>query len=124
MCLINSVLHLYLDNFVIVFIDGILLYSKNEEEHAEHLATMLRLMREDQMYVKLSKCNFFQTEVHYLGHVVSKEGIAVDLEKIRAIMEWLAHIYVDELRYFMGLASYYRRFIKKFSHISYHITSL
>jgi len=77
----KSVLRPYLDKFVIVFINDILIYSKNEEEHVEPLAAVLRLLREHQLYAKLSKCSFFQTEVHYLGHVVSKEGIAVDLEK-------------------------------------------
>lgn len=78
MCLINSALRLYLDKFVIVFIDDILVYSKNEEEHAENLAAVLRLLREHQLYAKLNKCSFFQNEVHYLGHVISKEGITVD----------------------------------------------
>eukprot|EP00253_Pinus_taeda_P035159 PITA_35159 len=96
MCLMNSVLHPYLNKFVIVFIDDILVYSKNEEEHAEHLATVLRLLREHQLYAKLNKCSLFQTEVHYFGQVVSKEGIALDLEKIRVIMEWVAPKNVDE----------------------------
>ena len=74
----NSVLCLYLDKFVIVFIDDILVYSKNEEEHAKHLAAILRLLREHQLYAKLSKCNLFQRKLHYLGHVVSKNGIEVD----------------------------------------------
>jgi len=124
MCLMNSVLHLYLDKFFIVFIDDILVYSKNEEEHVEHLAAMLRLLRELQLYAKLNKFNFFETHVHYLGHIVSKEGIAVDPKKIRAIMEWEAPKNVDEVRSFMGLAGYYRRFIKNFSCIAYAITSL
>ena len=76
------------------------------------------------MYAKLNKCSFFRTEVHYLGHVVSKEEIAVDPEKIRAIKEWIAPRNVDEVRSFMGLVGYYRRFIKNFMQISYPITSL
>ena len=115
MCLMNSMLHPYLDKFVIVFIDDILVYSKNEETHVEHLAIVLRLLRENQLYAKLNKCSFFQTKVHYLGHVVSKEGVAVDPKKIRVIMEWVAPKSVDEVRYFMGLEGYYRRFIKNFS---------
>eukprot|EP00253_Pinus_taeda_P030645 PITA_30645 len=96
MYLMNSVLRPYLDKFVIVFIDDILVYSENEEEHIKHLAAVLRLLREHQLYAKLNECSFFQTEVHYLGHVVSKEGIAIDLEKIRAIMEWVAPKSVDK----------------------------
>jgi len=81
------VLHPYLDKFVIVFIDDIMIYFKNEEEHVEYLAVVLRLLREHQLYTKIRKCSFFKTKVHYLGHVVSKEDIAVGLEKIRDIME-------------------------------------
>eukprot|EP00253_Pinus_taeda_P007066 PITA_07066 len=120
----TSVLHPYLDNFVIVFIDDIQVYSKNEEENVKHLASMLRLLREHQLYAKLSKCNFFQTELQYLEHVVSKEDITVDLEKIRAIMEWVAPKSLNWVRYFMGLAGYYSRFIRNFSQVSYPITSL
>jgi len=122
--LMNNVLCPYLDKFVIVFIDDILIYSKNEEKHAKHLAAVLRLLREHQLYAKLSKFNFFKTEVHYMGHVVSKEGIAVDPGKIRAIMEWETPKNMDEVRSFMGLAGYYKRFIKNFSHIAYPLTSL
>jgi len=79
---------------------------------------------EHQLYAKLNKCSFFQTKLHYLGHIVSKEGIAVDLEKIRAIMEWVDPKNVDEVKYFMGLGGYYKRFIWNFSQIYYPITSL
>jgi len=94
----NSVLHPYLEKFVIVIIDDIFIYSKNEEENVKHLAAVLRLMREHQLYANFSKCDFFQRKVHYLGHVVSKEGIAVDLENIRAIIEWEAPKIVDEVK--------------------------
>ena len=76
----NSVLHHYLDKFVIVFVDDILVYSKNEEEHQEHLELVLILLREHKLYAKLNKCILFQTHIHYLGNVFSKEGIIVDLE--------------------------------------------
>jgi len=108
MCLMNSVLRPYLDMFVIVFINYLLIYSKNEEEHTEHLTTILILPRQRQLYSKLSKCSFFQKEVHYLGHVVSKEGIVVNLENIRAIMEWETPSNMDEVGLFMGLAGYYK----------------
>jgi len=87
MFLMNSLLHPYLDNFVIAFINDILIYSKNEEECAKNLAAVLRLIRKNQLYVNLSKCSFFQNEVYYLGHVFSKQGIVVDPKKIRVIME-------------------------------------
>jgi len=119
----NSVWHPYLDKFFIVFVDDILVYSKNGEQHAEHLAAVLRLLRYHGLYAKLNKCSFFHTKVHYLGHVVSKEGIAIDPKKIRAIMEWLATKNMDEVRYFMGFVGYYRRCIRKFSQIMYPITS-
>jgi len=99
----RNVLRPYLDKFVILFIDYILVYSKNDKENPDHLVVVLRLLREHQLYAKLRKCRFFQTEVHYLGHVVSKQGIAIDLKKIRAIMEWVAPKIVDEVRYFMCL---------------------
>eukprot|EP00253_Pinus_taeda_P019406 PITA_19406 len=120
----NSVLCPYLDNFVNVFIDDILVYSKNEEEHADHLATILIFLREHQLYAKLSKCRFFQTKVHYLGHIVTKEGNTVDRERVRTIMEWEAPNNVDKVRSFMGLEGYYKSFIRNFSCIAYPITSL
>ena len=110
--------------FFIVFIDDILIYYKNEEEHVKHLETILRLLRDHKLYSNLRKCSLFQTKVHYLWHVVSKEGIVVDTENIRAIMEWATLRSVDEVKSFMGLVGYYGRFIRKFSQIVFPITSL
>jgi hypothetical protein len=85
MCLMNGIFKNYLDKFVIVFLDDILIYSKSEEEHEHHLRLVLQVLREHQLYDKLSKCSFYQKQIHYLGHIISKQGIAVDLEKIEAI---------------------------------------
>eukprot|EP00253_Pinus_taeda_P003695 PITA_03695 len=88
MCLMNNIFHRYLDQFVLIFIDDILIYSHTIEEHHEHLRVVLQTLREHQLYAKFSKCDFFKEEIQYLGHVITKDGIAVDLEKIKAIMEW------------------------------------
>ena len=86
MCLMNNVLSKLLDRFVLVFIDDILIYSKNREEHEEHLKLVLQVHREHQLYAKFSKCDFFQKQVHYLCHVISEEGVVVDPENIKSIM--------------------------------------
>jgi hypothetical protein len=83
----NNVLNKFLDKFVMVFIDDILIYSENREEHEEHLSLVLQVLREHHLYAKFNKCEFFQKEIHYLGHVLSKEGVAVDPDKIRSNME-------------------------------------
>jgi len=98
MCLMNNVLHPYLETFMIIFIIDIMIYFKNEEENAEHLIIVLRLIIEHQLYSKVSKCSLFQMKVNYLGHVVSKEGIELGLENIRAIMELETPRNVDEVR--------------------------
>ena len=115
MCLMNSVFSKYLDKFVLVFLDGILIYSKNEEEHEEHFRLTLQLLREHHFYAKLSKCDFYKDRIHYLGHIISDEGISVDPKKIKPIMNWPNPRNVIDVRYFMGLARYYRRFIEGFS---------
>jgi hypothetical protein len=124
MCLMNGVFRDYLDKFVIVFLDDILVYSKLEEEHEQKLRMVLQVLREHQMYAKLSKCSFYQRQTHYLGHIISEEGIVVDIEKVEAIREWSVPRNVAEIRSFMGLAGYYRRFIAGFSKIAHPITSL
>ena len=103
MCLMNSVFSKYLDKFVLVFLDGILIYSKNEEEHEENFRLTLQLLKEHQLYAKLSKCDFYKDRIQYLGHIMSEEGIFVDPEKIEAIMNWPTPRNVTDVRYFMGL---------------------
>ena len=106
MCLMNNVMHKYLDKFVVVFIDDILIYSNTEEEHKEHLKTILQELRDPQLFAKFSKCDFFKDKIQYSGHVVTKEGILVDPEKIKAIEYWLVPKDVTDVRSFIGITSY------------------
>jgi hypothetical protein len=112
MCLMNGVFREYLDEFVIIFLDDILVYYKTEEEHKKHLRMVLQVLREHQLFVKLSKCSFYQSRIHYLGHIISEEGITVDPENIEVIKGWKIPKNVIEVRSFMGLSSYYMRFIE------------
>ncbi|WVZ91356.1 hypothetical protein U9M48_037543 [Paspalum notatum var. saurae] len=124
MNLMNKVFMEYLDKFVVVFIDDILIYSKTEEEHEEHLRLVLQKLREHKLYAKLSKCEFWLDQVPFLGHIVSKGGIMVDPSKISSVMDWKVPEVVKEVRGFLGLAGYYRRFIESFSRIAKPMTSL
>ncbi|WVZ70423.1 hypothetical protein U9M48_019094 [Paspalum notatum var. saurae] len=124
MNLMNKVFIEYLDKFVVVFIDDILIYSKTEEEHEEHLRLVLQKLREHKLYAKLSKCEFWLDQVPFLGHIVSKGGIMVDPSKISSVMDWKVLEVVKEVRGFLGLAGYYRRFIESFSRIAKPMTSL
>jgi hypothetical protein len=124
MYLMNSVLMPELDQFVVVFIDDILVYSKSMEEHEENLWIVLQRLWENQLYAKFSKCEFWIKEVPFLGHVVSPEAIAVDLGKVKEVLEWKPPTTMSEVRSFLGLAGYYRRFILNFSKIAKPITEL
>jgi hypothetical protein len=97
---------------------------KMEEEHDEHLSIVLQTLRKHKLYAKFDKCDFYKKVIEYLGHVISAEGIVVDLEKTKAIMEWPIPKDVVDIRSFMGITGYYRRFIEGFSKIAYPITSL
>ena len=108
MRLMNSVFHEYLDKFVVVYIDDILVYSKTEDEHAEHLRLILTKLREHRLYAKFSKCEFWLKELIFLGHVVSAQGVAVVPDKIQSILDWETPKSVKDVRSFLGLAGYYR----------------
>src|SRR5438105_3958051 len=117
MYLMNSVFMMELDVCIVVFIDDVLVYSKNEEEHAKHLRIVLERLREHQLYAKLSKCQFWLKEVSFLEHVLSAKRVAVDPSKVQEVLEWKSPTSVTEIRSFLGLAGYYRRFIQDFSKI-------
>ena len=119
MCLMNDIFINYLDKFVIVFLDDILIYSKYEEELEHHLRLVLQVLRENHLYAKLTKCSFYQKKIHYLGHIISEQGTIVD-QDIESIRGWPTPINVSEFRSFMGLVGYYRRFIVGFSNIYPH----
>ena len=114
MDLMNRVFHPYLDKFVVIFIDDILVYSKMREEHAEHLRIVLNTLVAHKLYAKFKKCDFWMKQVHFLGHVMSKDGISVDPAKIAAVVDWPRPTYISEVRSFLGMAGYYPRFVKDF----------
>ncbi|KAL0550232.1 hypothetical protein IC582_014736 [Cucumis melo] len=124
MDLMNRVFKDFLDSFVIVFIDDILIYSKTEAEHEEHLHQVLETLRANKLYAKFSKCEFWLRKVTFLGHVVSSEGVSVDPAKIEAVTNWPRPSTVSEIRSFLGLAGYYRRFVEDFSRIASPLTQL
>ncbi|GJS00610.1 putative reverse transcriptase domain-containing protein [Tanacetum coccineum] len=124
MDLMNRVCKPYLDKFVIVFIDDILIYSKSEEEHEVHLKTILDLLKTEMLYAKFSKCEFWLKEVQFLGHVVNRNGIHVDPSKVESVKNWKTPESPTEIRSFLGLAGYYRRFIENFSKIAKPLTLL
>ena len=108
----------YLDQFVVIFIDDILVYSKSENEHERHLEIVLQTLREHKLYAKFSKCEFWLKKIPFLGHVISGEGVRVDPSKVENVVNWKRPTTVTEIHSFLGLAGYYRRFILDFSRIA------
>ncbi|GKD96475.1 putative reverse transcriptase domain-containing protein, partial [Tanacetum coccineum] len=124
MDLMNRVCKPYLDKFVIVFIDDILIYSRNKQEHEEHLKLILELLKKEELYAKFSKCEFWIPKVQFLGHVIDSKGIHIDPAKIESIKDWVSPKSPMKIHQFLGLAGYYRRFIKGFSKIAEPMTKL
>ena len=120
----NRIFHPFLDKFVVIFIDDILIYSKTLEEHEEHLQIILQILREKKLYAKFSKCEFWLEEVKFLGHVISNKGVLVDLTKVATGLQWEPQKIVTKIHNFLDLAGYYRRFIEGFSKIAMPLTQL
>uniref|UniRef100_A0ACD5Y5Z0 Uncharacterized protein n=1 Tax=Avena sativa TaxID=4498 RepID=A0ACD5Y5Z0_AVESA len=124
MNLMNKIFMNFLDKFVVVFIDDILIYSKSEEEHEQHLRIILETLREHRLYAKFRKCEFWLKEVGFLRHIVSARGFAVDPAKIKDVEEWEAPTTQTQVRAFLGLAGYYRKFVEGFLSIARPMTQL
>jgi hypothetical protein len=124
MYLMNKVFMEYLDKFVMVFIDDILVYSRCEEEYEEHHRLVLQKLQDHRLYVKLSKCEFWLKQVTFLGHIISKGGISVDPSMIQDVLSSNALTSVGDMQSFLGLAGYYRRFIEGFLKITKPMTEL
>ncbi|KAL0417389.1 UNVERIFIED_CONTAM: Retrovirus-related Pol polyprotein from transposon [Sesamum latifolium] len=120
----NQVLHGFLDEFVVVYLDDIVVYSRTLAEHVEHLRQVLTRLREHELYAKVSKCSFAQETISFLGHIVERGCIRMDPKKVQAIEEWQPPSDVHDLRSFLGLANYYRRFVKGYSEIARPMTDL
>ncbi|XP_057755441.1 uncharacterized protein LOC130974589 [Arachis stenosperma] len=122
--LMNEIFRPYLDRFVVVYLDDIVVYSNTLEEHVEHLRTVFKILRENNLYVKKEKCSFARDEVHFLGHIIKGGTLCMDQGKVKAIKEWEPPNKISELRSFLGLANYYRRFIKGYSAKAAPLTDL
>ena len=120
----NTILRGGLDEFVLVFLDDILVYSKTKEEHIQHIREILTRLRSEKFFGRLKKCDFFRTEVEYLGFDVGADGIKPSLSKVKAILEWPTPESVTGVRSFLGLCSFYRKFIRWFSEIAAPMTDL
>lgn len=124
MRLMNHVLRTFIGKFVVMYFDGILVYSTNLDEHIEHLRCVLDVLRCEKLYANFKKCTFCMDKVVFLGYVVSTKSMEVDEEKVKAIKEWPTPKGITEVRRFHGLASFYRRFVKEFSTIAAPLTEI
>ena len=124
MRLMNHVLRAYIGKFVVVYFDDILIYSRSIEEHIEHLKQVLNVLRTEKLYANVEKCSFCTNNVVFLGYVISGQGIEVDESKVEAIKNWPTPMNVSQVRSFLGLAGFYRRFVKDFSTIAAPLNEL
>ena len=124
MDLMNRVVNNFTDKFVVVFLDDILIYSKCKAEYEEHLRAVLQTLREKKLFAKFKKCEFWLEQVSFLGHVISKNGIFVDSSKIEVVLNWTRPTNVSEIKSFLGLVGYYRRFVEGFSILAAPLTKL
>jgi hypothetical protein len=122
--LMNDIFREWLDDFVVIYIDDILVYSNSMEEHVEHLRKVFQRLKENKLYAKFEKCEFGVSEVDFLGHRITQEGLKMDDHKVKAILDWEPPRSVPALRSFLGLASYYHKFIKNFTKIATPLTNL
>lgn len=124
MKMMSGIFREYLEEFVIIFIDDILVYSKDRESHQGHLRIVLEKLREQKVFAKLRKCSFWKRSIGFLGHIVSDQGVLVDPEKIKSIEDWPRPKNASEVRSFLGLAGYYRKFVKWFAILAQPMTRL
>ncbi len=122
--LMNDIFREWLDDFVVIYINDILVYNNSMEEHVEHLWKVFQRLRENKLYVKFEKCKFGVTKMDFLGHKITQEGLKIDDHKVKAILDWEPPRLVLALKSFLGLASYYRKFIKNFVKITMFLTNL
>lgn len=123
-CLMNHILQPFLRQFVLVFLDDILIYSATVEDHIEHLTKVMDQLRKHQFFLKQSKCSFGQSSLEYLGHIISNQGVSTDPRKVAAMLHWPAPTNFTELWDFLGLTGYYRRFVKGYGVLTKPLTNL
>ncbi|GGS28213.1 hypothetical protein GCM10010252_78000 [Streptomyces aureoverticillatus] len=122
--LMNNVFREFLDNFVVCYLDDILIYSKNVEKHEIHVRQVLQKLRNAELYAKMEKCVFHTTQIDFLGYIISNNNLMMNSKKIQTIMNWKIPRTVRDIQYFLGFANYYRIFIKNFSRVAAPLTRL